>query len=124
MITLGDMGYLDADGYLSSGTGRRDGDLGEVNIYPGEIEHALLRVPGVLDCAVVGLPDPSTASGSTRAGSPTVRSSSPRRCGPSSAACGGLQGSALVLDHEALPRDDNGNVAKLHVRAELLTGPH
>ncbi len=56
--TLGDIGYLDEDGYLFIVD--RSADLvisGGVNIYPAEIEAALQMMPGVVDCAVFGIPD-------------------------------------------------------------------
>ncbi|GGQ26478.1 long-chain acyl-CoA synthetase [Actinomadura coerulea] len=57
-VTLGDLGRLDEDGYLYLSD--RSADLiisGGVNIYPAEIEHALLELPGVTDACVVGRPD-------------------------------------------------------------------
>ena len=57
-FTVGDLGRLDADGYLFL-DGRRD-DLvitGGVNVYPAEVEAALGDVPGVGEVAVFGLPD-------------------------------------------------------------------
>ena len=57
--TLGDIGYLDEDGFLFIVD--RSADLvisGGVNIYPAEIEAALQMMPGVVDCAVFGIPDP------------------------------------------------------------------
>src|SRR5262245_4265953 len=57
-ITSGDMGFLDADGYLFLCDRKRDMVIsGGVNIYPAEIEAQLLRVAGVKDCAVFGIPD-------------------------------------------------------------------
>ena len=57
-ITNGDMGYLDADGYLFLRDRRRDMVIsGGVNIYPAEIEGLLITMPGVRDCAVFGIPD-------------------------------------------------------------------
>ncbi|HEX4163601.1 MAG TPA: AMP-binding protein [Acidimicrobiales bacterium] len=56
--TVGDLGRLDADGFLYL-TGRRH-DLiisGGVNVYPAEVENALAGVPGVQELAVFGLPD-------------------------------------------------------------------
>jgi len=58
MITVGDMGYLDADGYLFLCDRKRDMVIsGGVNIYPAEIEAVALALPGVKDCAVFGIPD-------------------------------------------------------------------
>jgi long-chain acyl-CoA synthetase len=56
---LGDIGYVDEDGYLFL-TDRRAFTIisGGVNIYPAEIESCLVGFPGVLDAAVFGLPDP------------------------------------------------------------------
>lgn len=57
--TLGDIGYLDADGYLYL-TDRRDFTIiaGGVNIYPREIEDVLIGHDEVVDVAVFGIPDP------------------------------------------------------------------
>jgi long-chain acyl-CoA synthetase len=56
--TLGDVGYLDEDGYLYL-TDRVSHMIisGGVNIYPQEIEDALILHPGVADAAVIGVPD-------------------------------------------------------------------
>ena len=57
-ITSGDVGYIDADGYVFICDRKRDMVIsGGVNIYPAEIEAALLAIPGVHDCAVFGIPD-------------------------------------------------------------------
>ena len=56
---LGDVGYLDADGYLYL-TDRKAFMIisGGVNIYPQAIEDALVTHPKVADVAVFGIPDP------------------------------------------------------------------
>ena len=57
-ITSGDVGYLDADGYLFLCDRKRDMVIsGGVNIYPAEIEAVLHALAGVKDCAVFGIPD-------------------------------------------------------------------
>jgi len=57
--TLGDIGQVDADGYLYL-SDRRDFTIiaGGVNIYPREIEDALILHQEVADVAVFGVPDP------------------------------------------------------------------
>jgi acyl-CoA synthetase (AMP-forming)/AMP-acid ligase II len=57
-LDTGDLGYLDADGYLFL-AGRSDDVInrGGEKIYPREIEEILLAQPGVHSAAVVGLPD-------------------------------------------------------------------
>ncbi len=56
--TLGDMGYVDANGFIFLVDRQSDMVIsGGVNIYPAEIEAALLTLPGVADCAVFGIPD-------------------------------------------------------------------
>jgi long-chain acyl-CoA synthetase len=56
--TLGDVGYLDEDGYLFL-TDRKNFMIisGGVNIYPQEIENVLVTHPDVADAAVIGEPD-------------------------------------------------------------------
>jgi long-chain acyl-CoA synthetase len=59
-VTVGDIGYLDSDGYLYL-TDRRHHMIisGGVNIYPQEAENLLISHPQVLDAAVFGIPDPA-----------------------------------------------------------------
>ena len=56
--SLGDMGWLDEDGYLYLGDRRSDMILtGGSNVYPAEVETVLQEHPQVQSCAVIGLPD-------------------------------------------------------------------
>ena len=56
--TLGEIGWVDDEGYLYL-TDRVSNMIisGGVNIYPREVEDALIVHPGVLDVAVIGVPD-------------------------------------------------------------------
>ncbi|HEX3408299.1 MAG TPA: AMP-binding protein [Caulobacteraceae bacterium] len=57
-FTLGDVGYLDADGYLFL-TGRTAECIisGGVNIYPQEIDNELIKHPAVEDSCTIGVPN-------------------------------------------------------------------
>jgi long-chain acyl-CoA synthetase len=57
-FTMGDLGYLDEDGYLFL-TGRNADTIisGGVNIYPAEIEAVLHGHPAVAEVACVGIPN-------------------------------------------------------------------
>jgi fatty-acyl-CoA synthase len=58
-ISVGDLGYRDADGYLYLADRKTDMVIsGGVNIYPWEIEQRLHEHPAVHEAAVVGIPDP------------------------------------------------------------------
>lgn len=58
-LFTGDVGSLDADGYLTLKDRSKDLIIsGGANIYPREVEEALLEHPGVSECAVVGRPHP------------------------------------------------------------------
>ena len=58
LISVGDIGYLDEDGFLYLCDRRNDMVIsGGVNIYPMEIETCLISHPAIADCAVFGIPD-------------------------------------------------------------------
>ena len=57
-FTVGDIGFLDEEGYLTITDRASDMVLwGGVNIAPREIEEVLYEHPDVVDCAVFGIPD-------------------------------------------------------------------
>ena len=58
--SVGDMGWLDEDGFLFMADRRVDMIVtGGVNVFPAEVEAALSGHPGIADVVVVGLRDPS-----------------------------------------------------------------
>lgn len=61
--SLGDMGWMDEDGYLYLTDRKSDMIIvGGANIYPAEVEAALDAFPGVRSSAVIGLPDEDMGS--------------------------------------------------------------
>ncbi|SFD40158.1 long-chain acyl-CoA synthetase [Bosea sp. CRIB-10] len=119
-ITLGDMGYLDPDGHLYVCDRASDMVIsGGVNIYPAEIEHALVRCPGVLDCAVFGIPDPEFGEQlhalvqlqPGQAPQPETLTEALRR------EIAGYKVPRRIEFVTQLPRDDNGKIAKKALRA-------
>ena len=58
-VTVGDLGWLDEDGFLFMADRRSDMIVtGAVNVFPAEVEAALSEHPGVADVVVIGLRDP------------------------------------------------------------------
>ncbi len=56
-LLTGDMGALDADGYLTIVDRKKDMVIvGGMNVYPREVEDVIYRLAGVLEVAVVGVP--------------------------------------------------------------------
>ena len=123
----GDLGTLDADGYLTlSGRARELIISGGFNVYPREVEEAIASLPGVREAAVVGLPDADLGE---RVAAAIVRD--PR--GPEIDAGGvtrhcrerlaGFKAPRTVVFVEELPRNAMGKVLRHVVRERLLTGP-
>jgi bile acid-coenzyme A ligase len=57
-VSVGDMGYVDAEGYLFLADRRVDLIIsGGANIYPAEVEAPLSQHPDIVDVVVIGVPD-------------------------------------------------------------------
>ncbi|GAA2733375.1 AMP-binding protein [Actinocorallia aurantiaca] len=117
-LTVGDLGYVDEDGFLYL-TGRSS-DLiivGGVNVYPAEIEAALFSHPQVADAGVVGVPDEDlgevpVAFVETRPGileGAELRESIAAHCAERLAK---VKRPARLHLMEGLPRDPNGKLYK------------
>jgi len=127
LISMGDMGYVDAEGYLFVSDRASDMVIsGGVNIYPAEIEHVLITLPGIADCAVIGIPDDEY--GEALAAQVVLEEEARSRLGPE-AIRDWLKD--RIADYkvprridivEALPRDDNGKVAKRRIRDAYWSG--
>jgi long-chain acyl-CoA synthetase len=60
-LKTGDLGHLNVDGYVVITDRKKDMILvSGFNVYPTEIESVVAMHPGVLECGVVGVPDPKS----------------------------------------------------------------
>jgi len=118
--TLGDMGFLDADGYLYVCDRASDMVIsGGVNIYPAEIEAALALMPGVRDCAVFGIPDAEFGEALCAAVQPAPGASlSPEKIASYlKARLADYKVPRTVTFHDELPREESGKIFKRRLRA-------
>ncbi|HET7669434.1 MAG TPA: AMP-binding protein [Burkholderiales bacterium] len=117
---VGDMGYLDAAGYLYVADRRSDMVIsGGVNIYPAEIEAALMTMAGVADCAVFGIPDAEFGEALAAAVQlrPGERADADRIQAFLRERIAGYKVPRVVTFHDSLPREDSGKIFKRLLRA-------
>ena len=120
LVTCGDVGYLDADGFVFLCDRVRDMIIsGGVNIYPAEIEECLHTMPGIHDVAVFGIPDPefgeSIAAAISVVPGQSVTTEQVRAHVREHLA--GFKVPRHVEFHEELPREDSGKMFKRKLRA-------
>jgi len=127
-FTLGDIGYLDADGYLFIRDRAKDMIIsGGVNIYPTEVEGVLASHPAVGDVAVIGVPDPEWGE-QVRAVIELTAGCSPsdELAADLVAYCRdrltGFKCPRVVEFRETLPRTDGGKLYKRLLREEYWAG--
>lgn len=125
LVTCGDIGYLDEDGYLFLCDRAKDMVIsGGVNIYPAEIEGVLATMPGVRDCAVFGIPDEEFGESlcahvepqpDSRLTTEEIRSFLHGRIA-------NYKTPKTILLVERLPREDSGKIFKRKLREPYWAG--
>ncbi|MGW2662933.1 AMP-binding protein [Nocardia tengchongensis] len=116
-LDIGDIGYLDADGFLYLNDRSTDMIIsGGVNIYPAEIEACLLELPGVRDAAVFGIPDADLGESiAAHVEATDVTADAVREHIRANLA--GYKVPKLVVFDDDLPREDTGKLFKRKIRA-------
>ena len=123
-FTVGDVGHLDADGYLYLSGRRHDLIIsGGVNVYPAEVEAALLEVDGVVDVAVFGVPDEAWGErvvaavvGSSQLDLDEVRAHAARRLAP-------YKRPKAYVRADDLPHTATGKLLRREVAAHVGLAP-
>lgn len=121
LVTVGDLGYVDDDGYLYL-TDRRSNMVisGGVNIFPQQAENLLIAHPAVADAAVFGIPDSDLGEVLQGVVQPVDASAGPELATELVAHCReqlGTYRSPRAVDFtDELPRQANGKLYKSTLR--------
>jgi long-chain acyl-CoA synthetase len=124
-VTVGDMGSVDADGFLYLSDRASDMVIsGGVNIYPAEIEAVLLELPGVRDSAVFGIPDEDfgealAAHIELEPGAALTEDDVRAHVHQTLA---GYKTPKVIVFTDSLPREDSGKLFKRTLRAPYWAG--
>ena len=125
LATVGDVGYLDEEGYLFLCDRKRDMVIsGGVNVYPAEIEAILIAMPGVRDCAVFGIPDEEYGEQLCAYIEPEAGSALDATAVQTfvRARLANFKVPKVVRFVEALPREDSGKIFKRRLRDPYWQG--
>jgi hypothetical protein len=118
----GDIGVMDEDGYFRIVDRKKDMVVvSGFNVYPNEIEDCLATHPGILESAVIGVPDAATGEavkafvvardkGLTAGRHPRPLQGAPDR----------LQGAQIVEFRDDLPKSNVGKILRKDLRAEEM----
>lgn len=125
LISVGDIGYLDRDGFLFLCDRRNDMVIsGGVNIYPAEVEAALVTLPEVADCAVFGIPDDEMGEALCACIQPSAGATA-----DADSIRAHLRGHLAhyklpreIVFMETLPREDSGKIFKRKLRDPYWAG--
>ena len=123
-ISVGDMGWVDSEGYLFVTDRKKDMIIsGGVNIFPVEIEEILFKAPFIADVAVFGAPDPEFGEQIVAAIQPVVSWT-----GNEAEVLTWLEGKLanfkhpkIISFHKTLPREDSGKIFKTRLRMPYWT---
>jgi long-chain acyl-CoA synthetase len=124
-FTVGDIGWVDVDGYVYLSDRKIDMIIsGGANIYPAEIEAALVGHPAVSDCAVFGIPDEEwgeqvKAAVQFEAGASATDEELIAWCRERLA---GFKCPRSIDVHETMPREATGKLKKRHLRDAYWEG--
>jgi long-chain acyl-CoA synthetase len=120
LITVGDIGYRDEDGYLFLRDRKRDMIIsGGVNVFPAEVEQVLITMPGVKECAVFGIPSGEYGESVCAHVEPLegVELTPEEITAWLHERLGGVRTPKLVKIDSNLPREDSGKIMKKNIRA-------
>lgn len=123
--SVGDMGYVDEDGYIYISDRKKDMIIsGGANIFPAEIEAQLILMPEITDCAVFGAPDEEygerIVAAITCAPGQTVNLATVRAFLEPRLAKFKIPRKLDI--HDALPRQESGKIYKAKLRAPYWEG--
>ena len=122
-FSVGDMGYMDADGYLFLTDRHQDMIIsGGSNVYPAEVEAVLHLHPAVADVAVIGIPDPEWGEAVKAIVEPRAPVEPSELIEFCRARLAHYKCPRTVDLVEQLPREPNGKVRKRELRAPYWEG--
>ena len=127
-FTVGDIGYLDSEGYLYICDRKIDMIIsGGMNVYSAEVEQLLVQHPAVLDCAVFGIPDPLMGEAVCAAVQPAPGVNADATTTEALVAFLRERLSVAKIPRkieyvDSLPRDPNGKLYKRLLREKYLQG--
>jgi acyl-CoA synthetase (AMP-forming)/AMP-acid ligase II len=121
----GDVGKIDADGYVYITDRKRDMIIsGGFNIFPFEVESALMEHPAVQDCAVIGVPDEKWGEAVKACVQlkPGQQASAEDLIAHAKGRIGSMKAPKSIDFIESLPRSPVGKVLKRELRAPYWKG--
>lgn len=115
----GDVGYMAPDGYVYLVDRKKDMIIsGGFNVYPQEIEQQIWGYPGIMDCAVVGIPDDRWGESVTAVieMTPDSELDIDALARHLRSKLGGVKAPKQIVVWDRLPRSGNGKILKREIR--------